>query len=128
MTNTLQHIQAGIAAEYRRDLPTARQCYQDAWDVATDHYEYCVAAHYLGHREPDAVAALRWHQEALAHAERVADDRVAAFYPSLYVNLGAAYERIGDHAAAQRFYALAANLGLAHQQELVRTSQLGTAS
>jgi hypothetical protein len=37
--------------------------------------------------------------------------------PSLYVNLGHAYEQTGDAVQAKHFYDLAAALGLVHEEE-----------
>lgn len=106
---------AGIQAEFERRVDDARQLYAQAWDAATDDYERCVAAHFVGHLEADATEALRWHLVALDHARRADAERVADFLPSLYVNLGRAYELTGDAALAERYYALAAELGLVHQ-------------
>lgn len=51
---------------------------------------------------------LQWNQEALARADAVRDERVRHFYPSLYLNLGYAYETIGDQTEARHYYELAA--------------------
>jgi hypothetical protein len=45
---------------------------------------------------------------ALHHADAVGDERVRAFYPSLYLNLGHAHEQLGDPGQAARCYQLAA--------------------
>lgn len=113
--STLPLTLAGIQAEFERRVDDARQLYAQAWDAATDDYERCVAAHYVGHLEADPAAALRWHLAALAYARQVEAERVAEFLPSLYVNLGRAYELTGDAALAERHYELAAELGLVHQ-------------
>lgn len=112
---TLPLTLAGIQAEFERRLDDARQLYAQAWHAATDDYERCVAAHYVGHLEADPEAALRWHLAALDHAQRADAERVAGFLPSLYVNLGQAYELTGDSAQAERYFRLAADLGLRHQ-------------
>ena len=52
---------------------------------------------------------------AFAYPRQVDAERVAEFLPSLYVNLGRAYELTGDAALAERHYELAAELGLVHQ-------------
>jgi hypothetical protein len=53
----------------------------------------------------------------LVRADAVGDERVRSFYPSLYVNMGAAYEALGDLAEARRYYDMAAELGLVHPIE-----------
>ena len=57
------------------------------------------------------------YQVALEHANAVRDESVKEFYPSLYVNLGHAYEVLGDKVNAQSYYQLAADLGLIHQPD-----------
>jgi hypothetical protein len=53
----------------------------------------------------------------LNHANAVTDERVKEFYPSLYLNMGQAYENLGNPVEAQRYYKLAADLGFIHQQD-----------
>ncbi len=113
--STLPLTLAGIQAEFERRDDDARQLYAQAWDAATDDYERCVAAHYVGHLEADPAAALRWHLAALDHARQADAELVADFLPSLYVNLGRAYELTGAVALAEHYYQLAAELGLVHQ-------------
>lgn len=63
----------------------------------------------------DPAETLRWNREALRRAEAVGDERVAAFYPSLYLNMGRSYELLGEQVEAEKYYALAAALGIVHQ-------------
>ena len=102
-------------AEFAGQIGTARMLCQQAWQVHTDDFEACIAAHYLARYQDDAEACLRWNQEALTRALAVGDDRVKSFFPSLYINLGYAYELLGNTSEVQRYYALAAELGLEHQ-------------
>jgi hypothetical protein len=104
-------------AEFAGRLDEARRLAWLAWQAATDDYEACIAAHYVARYQDTDEGALHWNQEALENAQAVKDGRVEAFYPSLYLNLGRAYENIGDEAAAQGYYALAARLGVDHQGE-----------
>lgn len=108
----------GTRAEFDGRIEDARGFYARAWQMAQDDYDMCVAAHYMARHQDDPQAALYWNQEALKHAEALEDARVRDFYPSLYVNLGHAYEKLGNRDEADRYYQLAANLGLVHQAEL----------
>lgn len=110
----LQLCIQGTEAEYQHRLDDARALYQQAWDTATDDYEACIAAHYVARFQDTPEETFRWNQEALNRADAVNDDRVKAFYPSLYVNMGKSYEELGNREEAERFYALAAALGLEH--------------
>lgn len=104
----------GTEAEFGGQLSAAHQLYRQAWDEAGDDYEACVAAHYLGHilmrQEFPVAEQLQWHLEALRRAELVADERVAPFYLSLYVNLRHCYALLGDQEAAERYAELASLL------------------
>lgn len=66
-------------------------------------------AHTMADCVPDPDEVVRWDERALAAAAAVTDERVraagiagsiAAFYPSLHLNLGEAYRRVGDRARA----------------------------
>lgn len=112
---TLQLIVQSTQAEFAGRIDEARALAWQAWQQAGDDYEACAAAHYVARYQTDPQEMLRWNQEALIRAEAANDERVRAFYPSLYVNLGKAHERLGHRAEAERFYQLAADLGLPHQ-------------
>jgi tetratricopeptide (TPR) repeat protein len=104
----------GTQAEFEGRIEAARTLYEQAWAAAQDDYERCVAAHYVARHQEDPEDRLRWNQEALDRANAVGDERVHSFYPSLYVNLGSAYEALGNLAEARRYYDLAGELGLVH--------------
>lgn len=108
---------AGTRAEFEGRMEEASACYQMAWESAKDDYEACIAAHYMARVQKDAQDIFRWNQQALQRAERCGDERVKEFYPSLYLNMGKAYELLGKQAEARRYYTLAAELGVIHQAE-----------
>jgi tetratricopeptide (TPR) repeat protein len=105
----------GTQAEYKGRVDDARALYRQAWESSRDDYEACIAAHYVARHQGSPEDALRWNLEALARARAAGDIRVESFYPSLYVNLGRAYELAGNQPEAERYYELAASLGLVHQ-------------
>jgi len=107
----------GTQLEFQKRLDEARQRYAEAWACATDDYEKCIAAHYVGHLAQTPAEVLFWHQTALDHARRAEAAEVESFMPSLYINLGHAFEQMGDAAQAKHFYDLAAELGLVHGDE-----------
>lgn len=104
----------GTRAEFEKRFDDARALYWQAWQAVTNDYEACIAAHYVARFQPTPQDTLRWNQEALDRADAVGDNRVASFYPSLYVNLGHAHEALGNQAQAAHYYKLAAELGLRH--------------
>ncbi len=114
---------AGTQAEFAGRLDDAHRLYLQAWELATDDYEACIAAHYVARHQATPQATLHWNQIALDRAEaddadraEQADqhDRVGGFYPSLYLALGRAHEVLGHHAEAQQYYDRAAKLGIVH--------------
>lgn len=98
----------GMRAETEGRPDDARALFQRAWDTARDDYEACVAAHYLARHQPTPDDRMRWNAECLARAEKVGDDRVAAFYPSLHLNLARDHADRGDPARARAHYEQAA--------------------
>lgn len=104
----IQLLISGTQAEFKRKLDVACDLYRQAWELAADDYEACMAAHYLARCQDKIENVLRWNLEALQRAEQVVDGRTRDFYPSLYLNLGQTYEQMGDTKEAQHYYSLAA--------------------
>ncbi|MFG2528612.1 hypothetical protein [Streptomyces sp. NPDC048516] len=99
----------GMRAEAEGRSERALGLFQQAWDLAADDYEACIAAHYLARHQNSPEAVFRWNQECLDRADRVGDERVDGFYPSLYVNMGHACQRLGRTARAHAYFTLAAS-------------------
>jgi hypothetical protein len=99
----------GMQAEGRGDVEGARRAFADAWALAGDDFERCIAAHYVARHQPMPEDTLRWNQESYRLAAAVGDDRVADFYPSLLLNLGHSYEAVGQLEQARRYDDLAAS-------------------
>jgi tetratricopeptide (TPR) repeat protein len=98
----------GMRAESEGRNEAALRLFTQAWEASQDDYEACVAAHYLARQQTTPQDALRWNEEALRRAEAVSDERVEGFYPSLYLNMGYAYEVLGRRVEAMRYYEQAA--------------------
>jgi len=107
----------GSQAEFEHRVDDARALYEQAWELHVDDYEACIAAHYLARFQDTPENILHWNQAALEHADKVDDERVTDFYPSLYLNLGHSHEILGNHVMAQNFFDLAAELGVIHQPD-----------
>ncbi|MCR8572815.1 hypothetical protein [Streptomyces sp. Isolate_219] len=99
---------AGMQAEAEGRAGAARALFQQAWDSAADDYEACIAAHYLARHQNSPEETLRWNQECLDRADRVGDERVAGFYPSLHLNMGHACRQLGRPALAHTHFVRAA--------------------
>lgn len=97
----------GVAAEFSHDPAEARRSYLAAWERSSDHYEACIAAHYMSRSQTDQQEALRWSALALDHAEAADQPAVHAFYPSLYLQMGRSCEDLGQVVAAEEWYRLA---------------------
>ena len=94
----------GMAAERRGDTAAARAAFGSAWEISTDDYDRCVAAHYLARHQDSPEQALEWNDRSLRLALQVGDDRIRGYLPSLYLNLGHSYEELGDLVAARTHY------------------------
>lgn len=97
----------GMRAEAEGRWEDARRLFERAWAARQDDYDACVAAHYAARHQASPLDMLAWNQKALDHAGAVGDERVTAFYASLYLNLGHSYEALEDADAARQQYALA---------------------
>ena len=95
---------AGRQAEIASGRAEALALFTEAWEAATDDYDACVAAHFVARHQADPRDMLHWNQVALEHAQTTGDEQVHGFYPSLYLNLGYAFENLGDLAGARRCY------------------------
>src|SRR4051812_22230456 len=99
---------AGMQAEGQGDHERARRVFAEAWELSSNDFEACIAAHYVARHQPTPEDTLRWNQESLRLAEAVGDRRVADFFPSLLLNPGHSHEALGQGEEAQRYYDLAA--------------------
>lgn len=98
---------AGMRAEAQGDSHAASRIFQQAWNESRDHFEACIAAHYVARHQSDGAETLRWNQLALERAQQADPEKVRSFYPSLYLNLGKSHEDIGQRQDALRYYELA---------------------
>ena len=108
----------GTQAEFKGEREDACKLYRQAWNAATDDYEACIAAHYVARCQISPNEILYWNRVALERADAVHNGRVKDFYPSLYLNLGHAYELLGNQDEAKRYFDLAAELGFPHHSDV----------
>lgn len=95
----------GMEHESKGDVDTASKLFLSAWEQSTDDFERCIAAHYVArHQSPEE--SLVWNKQSLDLARAVNDDRVRGFLPSLYLNMGKAYEDLAELVEARQFYAM----------------------
>ena len=94
----------GMRAEAEEPAGAAKTLYEQAWEIADDDYERCIAAHYLARHQDGPEETLRWNELCLGYADLVDDERVAGFYPSLYLNIAYAHEQLGNRQRAEECY------------------------
>lgn len=94
----------GMAAELRGEFGAALRLFERAWEISTDDYERCIAAHYVARHQDGPRPTLEWNERCLQLALSVNDERVSGFYPSLYLNIGRSHEELGNLAAARGSY------------------------
>lgn len=92
----------------------ARAAFSEIWaeiEVDGDPLHRCTLAHHMADVQDDPREELAWDLRALEAAESVSDERaaaagatgpVAAFYPSLHLNLGEDYRKLGNVPEARR--------------------------
>jgi hypothetical protein len=98
----------GIELGQAGERAAARQVFSDLWDrigADGDPFHRCAVAHSMADVQDDPSDELFWDLHALQAADLVTNDRareagvtspVAAFYPSLHLNLGEVYRKLGD--------------------------------
>jgi tetratricopeptide (TPR) repeat protein len=94
----------GMSAEAQERPGEAKALYEQAWEIAADDYERCIAAHYLARHQDGPEQTLRCNEVCLRYADLVGDERVAGFYPSLYLNIAYSHEQLGDLQRAEECY------------------------
>ena len=94
----------GMEAEGNGMNALARSLFLEAYEMARDDYERCIAAHYVARHQETPFDTLRWNRIALDHADTSDDPRIIGFHPSLLLCLGRSYEAIGDPDEARRWY------------------------
>lgn len=99
---------AGMTAEGEGRRADAKALFQQAWNARRDHFEACIAAHYLARHQATPEATFEWNERALHHAESLDDQRVRELFPSLYLNYAHSLEQLGRRREACSFYGLAA--------------------
>jgi hypothetical protein len=110
---TMTRIGQGIELRQQGERGAARTLFAQVWsDIGGeggDPFHRCALAHSMADVQDDVQEELGWDLRALEAADLVTDERaaeagvtspVAAFYPSLHLNLGECYRKLGNLEAA----------------------------
>lgn len=100
----VQLCSEGIQQEMTGNTTAAAKLYTKAWQEKTTDYHACIVAHYMARVQTTHEDALHWNMLALQHAEKVGDESIEAFYPSLCLNVGKSYEDLGNKEEAMKYY------------------------
>ncbi|MEV8329832.1 tetratricopeptide repeat protein [Streptomyces niveus] len=104
----MTEIGRGMELGQRGERDAAREVFAGVWDrlgADGDPFHICALAHSMADVQDDPREELVWDLRALEAADLVSDERarlagvaspVAAFYPSLHLNLGDVYRRLGE--------------------------------
>src|SRR4051812_5400121 len=115
---TLTRVARAAELGQRGRRAEARELFAEVWaELGTDGdpLHRVAVAHAMADVQDDPHEELAWDLRALEVVEGVTDERaaaagvtgpVAAFYPSLHLNLGEDYRKVGDVGAARRHLAL----------------------
>lgn len=85
----------------------AQKIFIEAWNVASNNHEKCIAAHFVARNQDNPEETLRWNMEALNKADKVQKEEMKAYYPSLYLCIGISYESLKNYTEAKKYYDLA---------------------
>jgi len=93
----MAEIAEAVALGHAGDTAAARRRFAELWDGIDDPFHRCALAHHAADVQTDPAEELRWDRRALDAADAVRDrPAVAAFYPSLHLNLADVHRRLGD--------------------------------
>ncbi len=105
----MARVGEGIALRQRGERDAARRLFAELWQeiggADGDAFHRCAIAHSMADVRDDVDEELDWDLLALDAADALTDARaaeggvttpVAAFYPSLHLNLGECYRKLGD--------------------------------
>lgn len=97
---------AGLEAETIQCFDEAARLFEQAWYRSRDHYEACIAAHYVARQQRTRLDILRWNRIALARAVEAADDdaRVIPFFALFHLNVAKAHEDLAEYEPARHHY------------------------
>lgn len=110
---TMDRIGEAMALGQRGERAAARALFAEVWDdigADGDPFHRCALAHAMADVQDDVAEELRWDERALAAADELTDQRVAAggvasgvagFYPSLHLNIAECHRRLGHLAEAR---------------------------
>lgn len=110
----MERIGEAMGLGQRGERAAARELFGRLWDEIGsdgDAFHRCALAHSMADVQDDVADELLWDERALAAAESLTDDRlaeggvaagVAAFYPSLRLNLAECHRKLGDLTSARR--------------------------
>jgi hypothetical protein len=114
MDPVMARIGEGMALGQRGERAAARELFGRLWGEIGedgDAFHRCALAHSMADVQDDVGEELLWDQRALAAADSLTDERVAeggvtagvaAFYPSLHLNIAECHRKLGDLAQARR--------------------------
>lgn len=97
----------GMLLEGEGKNKEAKECFQSAWEQATNDFERFTAAHYLARQQNTTNEKLDWDLKALELALGLNDEKLKGAYPSLYLNIAKGYEDLKEYQKAKENYQLA---------------------
>lgn len=112
----MERITALIALSHSGSRAEAAAGFGALWPELSEPFHRCVLAHYAADVQEDPHAELEWDRRALEAADEVEPGRaeahhpalrLAAFYPSLHLNLAESHRRVGALAEAREHLAAA---------------------
>ena len=93
----------GMQEECVGSISSAQELFVQAWDEASNDWEKCIAAHFVARNLSKPEDKLKWNLESLSRADKVHNDEIKTYYPSLYLNIGLSYEILVNYAEARKY-------------------------
>ena len=100
-------VNEGMKMEMQNKIDLAQNLFIQAWDESSNDWEKCIAAHFVSRHQNNHEDTLKWNMESLNRANKVLEDKIKNYYPSLYLSVGISYENLGNYIEAKKYYNLA---------------------
>ncbi|MFD2521157.1 hypothetical protein [Emticicia soli] len=99
----------GMSNEFEGKLNESEALFNQAWALASNEFEACIAAHYMARRQLSLADKLKWNLKSFDLANKIEGDGMKNYLPSLCLNVGKSYEDLEQIAEATYYYRLGAD-------------------
>lgn len=102
----IQRCMEGMQFEDNGKMEEAFQCFNEAWNEASNDFERFIAAFHVARLQKNTEGKLQWMKKSLEYAQKIDDEDVKSAYPTLYSKIANYHEQLDNPENAQKAYQL----------------------